>query len=362
MRRGLNLTETPWPALTGRRRTLEEELHLVLRDWRAWDLHQLTDLIRFRYGVSPKANAESRAIVRRGREIWKARTPLLEAIHGRREPEVEQQIRADLLDFAVIWADLRVRLAKTDQADEVPQEALREALRILDEAADQLGPSPALDRDRRHYARTLGMTRSPRCHSTRPRTAWEHYDLGKSYLRSGKLERAAEQFRLALELRPQDFWPNFYQGLCAYRHGRFNEAVQAFSICQALAPETAECSYNLALAHEALGQDDQALRDYRRALQVDHRLLQAALNRGILLSRHGRHAEATAALEEALAITNPSDQETLGAVHYNLALIQLALDRRSNALVHLQAAKDAGHQEARAPQAPHPPGSVVESD
>ena len=286
-------------------------------------------------------------LVRRGREIWKARNFLLDAIDGGQEPEVESQIRADLLDFAVIWADLRVRMAKTDQADEVPREALWEALRVLDEAADRLGPSPALDRDRRHYARGLGLTRFPRCHSTRPRTAWEHYDLGKSYLRSGKLQRAAEQFRLALELRPQDFWPNFYQGLCAYRLDRLDEAVRAFSICQALAPETAECSYNLALAHEALGQDDEALRDYGRALQVDHRLLQAALNRGILLSRHGRHVEATASLEEALAITDASDRETLGVVHYNLALVQLAVGRRSNALVHLQAAEDAGHEEAQ---------------
>lgn len=344
LRRGLDLTGTPWPALAGRRRVLEQELHLVLRDWRAFDLHRLTDRIRFRYGVSPKADAESRALVRRGRAIWKARDLLLEAIGGRREPEVERQIRVDLLDFAVVWADLRVRLAGTDEADE----AKREALRVLDEAADRLGPSPALDRDRRHYARALGLARAPLCRSTRPKTPWEYYDLGKSYLRSGKLQRAAEQFRLALESRPQDFWPNFYQGLCAYRLGRFDDAVRAFSICQALAPETAECSYNLALAHEALGQDDQALREYRRALQLDRGLLEAALNQGVLLSRSGRHAEAAASLEETLATAGLSDREALGAMHYNLALIQLAMDRRSNALEHLQAAVDAGHHEARA--------------
>ena len=178
-----------------------------------------------------------------------------------------------------------------------------------------------------------------------PRSAWEHCDLGRSYLRSGDLARADEQFRLALELRPQDFWPNFYQGLCAYRLGRYEDATNAFRVCIALAPETAECYFNRARAREALGQADPAIRDYTRALQLDRTLTDAALNRGILHAAHGRYAEATADLDRALA--SASGRETRGVIHYNRALIDLARRDRSMALTHLKLSEGFGHEGAR---------------
>src|SRR5262249_47732858 len=161
-----------------------------------------------------------------------------------------------------VWAELRVRLAPEGGADA----ARREALRRLDEALVLLGPSASLDRVRREYAEALGLAGSSPPPATAPQSAWEHCDLGRSYLRSGELEPAAGQFRQALDLRPQDFWPNFYLGVCAYQLGRFGEAIGAFSICNALEPETAECYFNRAMAHEALGQTADALRDYTRAL------------------------------------------------------------------------------------------------
>ena len=134
-----------------------------------------------------------------------------------------------------------------------------------------------------------------------PRTAWEHCDLGRAYLRDGEHARAALQFQQAVDLRPQDFWPNFYQGLCAYKLGRFEDALNAFRVCISLADNPAECYFNRALAYEALGRTDEALRDYTRALQCDDRLTGAALNRGILHYAAGRYADAAADLGRALA-------------------------------------------------------------
>ena len=170
------------------------------------------------------------------------------------------------------------------------------------EAEGLLGPSPALDRDRRSYAGALGLDNLPSGRRRSLGSAWEHYDLGRSYLRSGQLEagRRSNSAR-ALDLRPQDFWLNFYEGLCDYRLGRFAGAVNAFRVCIALSPETAECYYNRALAHQALGRLDRALADYSRALALNPNLTDAALNRGILHYRQGRHADAIADLEQALA-------------------------------------------------------------
>ncbi len=339
LRRGLALAE-PTPAVAKLKRALDEELGLVLRDWKAAELHHLADLIRFRYNLAPKPSEEAWSLIRRGRAIWAARGLLTQSIDDRREPEVERSIRTDLLDFVTVWADLRVRLAPEGEADE----ARREALHWLAEAEALLGPSPALDRVRRAYAEALGLAGSSPISTMTPQSAWEHCDLGRSYLRSGNLARAADEFQLALDLRPQDFWPNFYQGLCAYHLGRFEDAINAFRVCIALAPETAECYFNRALAHEALGHTTQALCDYTRALQLDRTLTDAAINRGILYYMKGRYADAATDLEQALATA--TGREALGVIHYNRALVNLARGDRPAALSNLEAAVNYGHEDA----------------
>jgi serine/threonine protein kinase/Tfp pilus assembly protein PilF len=340
LRHGLGLA-VPTPAVGRLRQALNDELRQVQRDTAAAELHRLADLIRFRYGLAPKPSDEAAALVRRGRAIWEVRGDLVRPGIPRRDVEVERTIRTDLLDFVTVWADLRVRLAPPPQADT----ARCEALRWLDEAIELLGPGPALVRLRTAQAAALGLPAAPQRNVPEPSSAWEHCDLGRSYLRAGDLARAAGEFEVALELRPQDLWPNFYQGLCAYKLGRFDDAVDAFRVCIALAPDTAECYYNRALAHEALGRKPSALRDYSRALQLDPTLSAAALNRGILLSAEGRHAEAAADLDQALFAAR--GREARGAIHYNRALIDLARGDRPAARAHLETAVDHGHEEAR---------------
>jgi tetratricopeptide (TPR) repeat protein len=88
-------------------------------------------------------------------------------------------------------------------------------------------------------------------------------------LASGDSEGAEAAFERSLALRPQDFWPNYYQGVCAFRRRRYEDAVNAFRVCVALAPDRAECFYNRALCHAALGHSAQAALDYERATKLD---------------------------------------------------------------------------------------------
>src|SRR5262249_44705399 len=99
-----------------------------------------------------------------------------------------------------------------------------------------------------------------------PRTAWEECGLGRRLLAEGDLERAAGHLERAVALEPGGFWPNFSQGVCAFRRERYREAVSAFRAAVALAPRSAPAYYNRGLAHDRLGEDESALRDYARAL------------------------------------------------------------------------------------------------
>ncbi len=85
---------------------------------------------------------------------------------------------------------------------------------------------------------------------------------------SGDLEAAAVEFDRATDLQPQDLWAQFSRGICAYRRHRFETALSAFDVCVALSPGTAECYYNRARAHAALGEAELARRDEEHARRL----------------------------------------------------------------------------------------------
>jgi serine/threonine protein kinase/Flp pilus assembly protein TadD len=329
------------PGFDRQRRELAGALELATRAGRIAGLHELAETIRFRYGLSPPPAEEAPALLRLGRKTWEGLDSLLRGLDGVGAPEIDGQVRTDLRDLVLLWADLRVRYAPANERDQ----ASREAVGILTEAAALIGTSPSLERDRRAYSRGAGPDDGSDRFDQEAHSAWEHYDLGKSYLRSGKLELAAEQFRRGLKLRPQDFWLNFYDGLCGYRLGHLDGAVNAFRVCIALAPATAECYYNRALAYQALGQLDLAADDYDRALELAPRLTDALLNRAINHFRRGHHDTAIADLERALGTT--SNRGILGIIHYNLALVHQARGEGRAAAENARAGMRFGNPDAR---------------
>jgi tetratricopeptide (TPR) repeat protein len=205
---------------------------------------------------------------------------------------LEPQTRTDLLDLAILWADLRVRLA----APAEKPAARHEALEVLAQAEALYGPSCVLYHERRTHALALGRTEvaeeaARQAAATAPRGAWEHYALGRAYLQAGDLPHARQQLDRALELQPQGLWPNFTRGICAQRMGQYPEALAAFSACVALAPQSAACFCNRGRAYAQLGRFDRALQDYEQALRLEPGLAAAALGRAEVLRRQPARSE-----------------------------------------------------------------------
>jgi serine/threonine protein kinase/tetratricopeptide (TPR) repeat protein len=335
------------------KRALNIALQRVLREQAAAELHTLVDLLRFRYGISPPPDDEAVMLYRRGEQVWKRRGLLLTPAPGATpHPRAEQAIRADLLDLAGVLTDLRVH----GNADTAPVDAISAAASILHDAERDVGPSPALDRERRAYDELLarseptvktmaGTTASIRAAPV-PQTAWEHYDLGRSLLRAAEHARAAQEFRQSVALQPEEFWPHFFEAVCAYHLGQYPGALAALDICVALAPRTAECYFDRAKVHEALGQLDAAQRDYTRALELNPRFSDAALNRGTLAFRGGRFDDAIADLEHARA--SASGPRSRGLIAYNLALVHAARNNWPVARASLRQAIASGNEAARA--------------
>lgn len=159
---------------------------------------------------------------------------------------------------------------------------------------------------------------------------------------------ARDYFERGLDVRPQDFWLNFYMGLCEYRRGQLAAALIRFHVCVALSPESPECWYNRALAYASQGQSTAAIRDSDNALELKPDLVEAAGNRGMLHYKLKHYDLALADLQSALArCAKPA------SIHYNMALVHLALGDRRAPVASLKESLqcDPEHLEARDLQA-----------
>jgi serine/threonine protein kinase/Flp pilus assembly protein TadD len=325
------------PTLGPRRQALDALLKQALRATRVAELHALVNLFRFRFGITPPEPGEAGPLYRRGRAIWDSRDRIVQGA------ATDDQVRGDLIDLATILADLCEHRGAGAATGSDRDRA--EAVQILRAAAAELGPAPALSRElRAHGAEPSPGDPSPAAIAL-PSTAWEHYDLGRSYLRSGEHALALTEFQRAIELRPEEFWPHFYHGICSYKLGKHADAVASLSTAIALSPQTAECYYNRALAYQALGRSEDAIRDDHRALALDAHFTDAALNRAVLLFRAGRHADALADLARARATA--SSASALGRIAYNEALVHTARKDTRAARASLQEAIAHGDAEAR---------------
>jgi tetratricopeptide (TPR) repeat protein len=348
--RGLGLAESvPWGArvreeleaqrlLAAEARAGQQRAHLVHH------LRAVAEGLRLLDGEALGSAAELRELAARGQALWEKRKFL---VSGSATGPEDERLRADLLDVAVLGADLRVRLSPERKRPE----AHRRALRQLDEGEALLGPALLLDLARERHARALGMedlarAAAGRARGRKPRTAGEYHALGRSLLRAGEPREALPHLARAVEEDPGALPFHFSHAVCLHCLGRAEEAARAFGVCIALTSgkARARCYARRAMARTALGQADQALRDYDRALALDPQLAGALVHRGMLHHRQGREPQALADLRRALECG--ADPAT---AHYDLALIHrdrgdlpAALDALDEALRH-----DPGHDAAR---------------
>jgi tetratricopeptide (TPR) repeat protein len=343
LRRGLALAEDV-PFTRDLTRRLDDQRRRAEQGQAARDLHRFAERVRALGEAGALAPGDARALGPLCGRFWERRGLIARRLGDRASPERDQQVRADLLDLAVFWTNLRVRQAGGSAA------ARREALEVLEQAEALFGPSGVLYRERQAHTSALGLADAARAAARQaaahpPRTAWDHLALGRACYRAGDLVGAEAHFDRALDLQPQNLWAHCYKGRCAHQGGRHADAVSAFTACVALAPDRAWCFHNRGLAHEGLGQSERALRDYDHALRLDPALAAAALNRGVLHYRAGRYPEALADLRRA-----QDGGADPAAVCYDRSLVHLARQDRAAARASLREALryDPGHADARA--------------
>ncbi len=156
--------------------------------------------------------------------------------------------------------------------------------------------------------------------SADPGDAAAYYRRGLDYGRKGHFDRETEDYSKAMALDPNversargtekwddgevdaftrtiaetpgDAWAYYSRGIALRLKGRPKEAVEDFRKALTLDPGHISAIYHLGAALRTLGRLDEALAEYDRAVSFDAALPWAAYDRGLILSRKGRYAAA----------------------------------------------------------------------
>jgi eukaryotic-like serine/threonine-protein kinase len=341
-RRGIELAEG-LPFCADLNNQLRERLDHAECGQAAGELHRLCEQIRPLYGSESLSKQQTRTVLSHCRALWDRRQLIARRLGSRHGADLTEQVCSDLLDLAILGADLRVRLSAPDEL----RPAREEALALLDEAEILFGPSCVLSEERRAHALAMGRPdvdgSTEKGAAQAPRNGWEHFAVGRSYLRAGNIDAAEKEMDLALALEPGALWPNFWKGSCAFRCGRFDDAVVAFSVCIVLSPRSAWCYSNRGLAYAELGRVDRARQDYDRALELDPTLAVAVRGRGLLHYRARRYSEARADFRRAIELgAEPA------ASYADLALVYFTSGDKPEALACIRHALDHDPGQAQA--------------
>ncbi|HEY7331298.1 MAG TPA: protein kinase [Gemmataceae bacterium] len=134
---------------------LKQHLHDRLREAECGqaihELHLFCERVRPLYNAVTLPEAHARTVESHCRTIWEQREVIVERLRPRPGSELERQLRADLIDMALVSANLRVRLAAPNELAAARQQALK----ILDEAEALFGTSNELRRERQFHAQAL---------------------------------------------------------------------------------------------------------------------------------------------------------------------------------------------------------------
>jgi serine/threonine protein kinase len=144
------------------RSDLIQQLHERLREAECGqavhELHLFCDRVRPLYNAAPLPEAQGRTVESHCRAIWEQRETILERLRPRPGSELERQLRMDLLDIAILTANLRVRLtarSEVGRGNADLEAARQQALKILDEAEALFGSNSALHRERQIQTQAL---------------------------------------------------------------------------------------------------------------------------------------------------------------------------------------------------------------
>ena len=146
--------------------------------------------------------------------------------------------------------------------------------------------------------------------------------------RQGELARAAARYRQILQREPAHFDALHLLGVASLQGGDPRAALELIGQANRIDPRNAAALTNLGNALRELGRHEQALACYDRALAIGSAVPESHYNRALALQEMQRHGDALAAYDHALAL-RPGYVEA----RYNRAVVLQDSGRHADAML-----------------------------
>ena len=161
-------------------------------------------------------------------------------------------------------------------------------------------------------------------------------NLGGALIMQDREEEAHPHFAAAARINPQDPMSHSNLGVYFQKHGQMSEAVQEYETVVRLTSDRgllAQTYANLGSAHRALGDDEQAHKDFNQSLRFNPKQYNAWLGLGLLAQKSHQSDEAIGDLSHSVAL-QPTAQGyfELGRTLAEAGRVPEALDAYHNAL------------------------------
>jgi len=141
-----------------------------------------------------------------------------------------------------------------------------------------------------------------------PENAIAHSSMGSCFKKRGMMDRAIQEYKLALVLDPGYAKDHVSLGACYYYKGMLDEAGIEFKKAIELNPCLLEAYLDLGSVLGEKGRYEEAMDYFKQALEVNPGYAEAYNNIGVTCARMGRYTDAKKAWENALEI-KPGDEK-----------------------------------------------------
>ncbi len=167
-----------------------------------------------------------------------------------------------------------------------------------------------------------------------PDEAMVHGSLGQAYFNKGWVDRAIDEYQLALKIWPDDELAHYNLGLAYFEKGWVDRAIDEYQLALKISPDYEGVHNNLGNAYYAKGLVDRAMVEYQLALKIwpDDEL--AHNNLGNVYYAKGWMDKAIHEYSLTLKIS-PDDADAhknLGNAYYTKGLVDRAIDEYQLAL------------------------------
>ena len=140
-----------------------------------------------------------------------------------------------------------------------------------------------------------------------PRSWMAHTNLGRLFVKEGRLEEAERQYLAAIAINPEEEDLRYNYGNLLMREGHFAEAETQYRIALQTAPQKAEIHNNLGFSLNKQHRTDEAIGEFQRAIQLKPGDPDAYYNLGTALMARHQVDEAVAAYQKALQLRPDSE-------------------------------------------------------